>query len=770
MGAQTAQVQFIHNSSDNAIPLVAVWMNDELWTDSLHYHEATSFISVPASDSINWDIRSATDSSVIYYTWTSYLETDSKNIFTLHGHVQSTYQPFQPLSVEHFNQALNLSASSGSADILFFHGASDLDTIDIAETELFELTAFDQLPYGRFSGYINLFPADFGWSMFDVTGISNLGEFSLPIPSLNWSGKAITIVTGGFYNQANNNNGQALGLWATTGDGGPMVCLQPMQWNLNANVQFLHNASLPASQNIRIKVDSIDWQSSVSEHSSTPFAPFPAGKDVILSIHSNLLGSPLDSLWSDTLHLFSGNRYQLIWYGGFTSESPARLLVHEYADYTAPPDQSLRVQFFHGASQWQTISLIEDTVTQTPLFESIPFGFMSDTLTLPTVNEEWLLFSAIDSITALSAPLDTLNLNQQTITMLTSDEWSDDVISAWFCYENGGPMHHLSALTIPETPIFCDVQLVHASSDTMLHSVNVWVNDSLLFPNFQFESASVFTPVQCNNGVIIRITQVDNVSSVLFTDTLMLTPSQQHRLILWGIFDSPHYNPAPELTWYIDENFYASSIESGNTDIRFFHTVADIGDIQVNEASIPVVPFYNEVEVGEMSYIQSVAANENYGIELLNAPSQFLYDSYALPVLEQGWENRSVTLISTGFRQPANNSNGEPLEVWSLLPDGSMSVLPQFVLTENTRVRTKVSIVPNPAQESVRLIATSFGNGWATLHLIGPEGEILLEKKCLTMGGAINESINVQSIPSGIYNIRITSDTNTHTLSLVIQH
>jgi hypothetical protein len=444
--------------------------------------------------------------------------------------------------------------------------------------------------------------------------------------------------------------------------------------------------------------------------------------------------------------------------------------VHEYPDFTTTPDQTMRIQLFHGASQWETISLREDTITQTPLFESIPFGFMSDTLTVPTENEEWLLFSAADSLTALSAPLDTLNMNQHTITALTCDEWTDEGVSLWLSEETGGPMQHLSTLFIPDPPVFCDVQIIHASSDTMLHSVDIWVNDSLLFPNFQFESASVFTPIQCNEEVILRIMQVGNASSVLFTDTLMLAPNQQYRLILWGIFDSQHYNPSPELSWFIDENFNASSVESGNADIRFFHTAADIGDIQVNEASIPVVPFYNVVGVGEMSYTQSLAANENYGIELINASSQFLYETYALPALEQGWENRSVTLISTGFRQPANNSNGEPLEVWALLPDGSMSALPQFVLTENKLTQIEVSIAPNPAHESVRLNATAFGTGWATLQLIGPEGEILLEKKCLTMGGIINESINVQSIPSGLYNIRITSDTNTHTLSLVIQH
>jgi len=768
--AQTAQVQFIHNSSDTELSLVSIWVNNTPWVNNIAYHEATPLTTLPISDSIEWQVRSAVDSNVTYFTWFASLEQNSKNIFTLHGHVQTTYQPSRSLSVEHFSEALSQSASTGSVDILFFHGATEFDTIDIAETELFELTAFDQLPYGRYSGYIGLFPADFGWSILNEGGNGSLGEYALPIATLNWAGQAITIVTAGYFNQANNNDGQPLGMWATTAAGGPMVCLQPMQWNLSAQVQFIHNATLPASQDVRIELDSTIWESSIPEHSSSPFHAFPAGQDVLLSIHSNLLVSPIDSLWSDTLHLTSGNRYQLIWYGGFSPESPAQLHVREYDDSTAMNDATMRLRLFNGASQWETIRLLADTLAQSPLIESVAYGIISDTLTLPITNEEWLLFSGNDSITALQAPLDTLNYNQQTVTALTCDAMNDSGIALWLSRENGGPLHRLSTLIIPEPPIYCDVQWVHASSDTLLRTVDLWFNDSLLFPSISFETASSFVNVQCNDGVIARITEAGNPSTVYFTDTLQLTPNQQHRIILWGIYDSPNYNPAPELDWYIDENFNASSTVAGQTDIRFFHTAGDIGILQVNEASIPIVPFFNQVDIGEMSYTQSLPANQNYGIEVLNAPTQFPYETYALPALEQTWENQSVTLISTGFRQPANNSDGEPLQVWALLPNGSMHALQQFVLTENIARNSHVVVFPNPANEIMLLKAASFDQGLVIVRVFDLYGNIVIEKKCVAHRGNINERVETGLLPSGMYTVQVMGETSIRSAPLVIQH
>ncbi len=767
--AQTALVQFIHNSPDEALQLVDVWLNDSLWADNINYHVATAMLPVTAMPLVHWEVRDALDSSITHCSWNTQLNANSKHIFTFHGHLNSElYNPARPVSVEQFNQAMDLSASATSIDVLFFHGATDLDTVDIAESQLFQLTAFDQLPYGNFSSYINLFTADYGWSILDETGNETMGEYALPISELNWAGNAITIVTGGYFNQSNNNNGQPLGMWATTREGGPMVCLQPLQWNLSADVQFLHNSNAPASGSIHIETDEDVWISNLNAHEATPFIEFPAGKDVVLSVHSNLLGSPLDSIWSDTLHLFSGAKYQLYWFGGSSPEAPAQLIIHPWEPTPILGENTMLLRLFHGSTSAPTVSLRADTTNQISLFEDILYGTVSDTMQLALQNDEWMLFTQADSITAFQAPLDTLNLGQRNVTALTYSDLTDTIPSIWLCSELGGAMHPLSALEIPLPPQYCSVQFIHSSADTLLHDIDIWINDSLYAAPLSFESATAFFTVQCNDSVVVRTTQHAAPQNTLLSDTLYLDANQLHRLFLWGIFDTPNYNPAPAIAWLHDANLSLNASNTSEIDLRFLHAATDLGSIDVNILSAPITPLFSSLETGSLSPTQSLAASNNYDIELLNAPTQFQYDTYAIPALDVDWGNDALVLISTGFRQPANNSNGQSLQVWALTPSGTMVALDDLVYVENSVHSIGLSVFPNPAADYIRISANAFQNAPASLRIMNSYGQIIFESTCDMRRGKIDENVSIEKLAVGFYSATLQIGSEIQSISFCV--
>lgn len=752
MRSQVAQVQFIHNSADTSLARVDIWTNSTLWAENIAYHEATPMMSVDASDASTWELRNSDDSTEILFSWTAQLPPTSKHIFVLHGVNESLhYAPYQPLSVAQLNTALELSAATSSIDVVFFQGTTDLDTVDVAETQLFELTAFDQLAYGGFSEYINLFTADYGWSILNAEGNTTLGEFSLPISSLNWAGKAITIVSGGFYNQTNNNNGQALGLWATTRDGGPMVCLQPIQWNLSANVQFLHNAAIPAAQTVSIETDNNTWQPNLQLHEATSFTPFPAGRDVIVSVNSNLLGNPMDSVWCDTLHLYSGGEYQLYWFGGETTQSPARLLVHPYESTSEIDSTTAVLRLFNGVSLWPELSLLADTLTQSVLIQNVPYGEVSDTTTLPLLSNEWLIYALTDSITALQAPLDTLGLQHRNVTALTFLEANSSIPDVWLSTDLGGAMHRLNTLSIPPTPVFCEVQFVHASADTMLQSIDVWIADSLVYGPLDFENATSFISLQCNEPLQLRITRHNETSVVLYSDTIALQATQKHRLILWGIADTEHYNPSPALRWHVANAIEISAGNPSEFDLNFFHAATDLGSVTVNEISVPVSPLWEIIASGELSSTQSLNASANYGIELRNNPTQFLYQTYALPALTNGWQQKAITLLSTGFRQPVNNSGGQSMQLWALDPSGSMTELTAFVGVEKQDLLNPLTLFPNPTQEYLTIRASASTTGLVEIRLIDIMGKIVYEEVVATPEGQIDALISIDFLPVGSY-------------------
>ncbi len=765
--AQIARVQFIHNASDTSLQQVDIRLNGAMWASDIDFHEATAMMSVAASDSSFWEVSDSEDSTVTYYSWSASLPAASNHIFILNGHLnESNYSPGRALSIHHYSGAIENSASATSVDILFFQGATEFDSVDVAESQLFQLTAFDNLPYGSFSGYINLFSADYGWSLQDASNNQPLGDFSLPVSSLNWAGESITIVSGGYFNQSSNNNGQALGLWATISNGGPMVCLQPLQWELEAAVQFLHSANLPASSSIRVETDDATWIQTIEQHEASTFIPFPAGKDVVLTIHSNLLAGPIDSIWSDTLHLLSGNSYQLIWFG---TETEAHLYTQLVEQANHLSDTQLQLSLFHGASQWPVVSVLADTLLQTPIFTDVAFGSSSDTLTIQTTNEEWLIYSGTDSITAVYAPLETLGLQQRQVTMLTHSLSDSPTPSVWLSTDLGGPMTLLNTLVIPEPPVYCEMQFIHTSADTSLQQVDVWVQDSIVLPAFSFESASAFISVQCNDDIHIRVTKVNQPLVVLLDDTLQLQANQLHRAYLWGIHAAEGYNPSPVLDWKIQEDFTPNASNETLVDIHFFHGATDLGDLQINEASIPVVPFFTVVEPGEISNTQSLDASENYGIELRNYPTQFLYGTYAIPSADQLWEGENIAIVSTGFRQPANNSNGQALRIWSIKPNGIMTELPLFVDINEIDETSDLHLFPNPANNQVHIKLPDNLVGSANLQITSIEGRLLHQEK-IVMGGGRTPTFSTETLPNGLYLVSIQHAGIQMHSQLIVQH
>lgn len=766
--AQTASVQFIHNSADPSIETVDIWINDSLRVDNLVYHHATPMLLMDTVTNAVCQLRNASDSSIVYHSWSVNLAAGSKHIFTLFGQLSiELYAPARPLAVEQFSEALELSTSTSSIDVLFFQGATELDSADIAESQLFQLTAFEQLPYGSYSGYINLFTADYGWSILSTEGEQLFGEYALPVTALNWAGKAITIVTSGFINQSQNNLGHALGMWATTRDGGPMVCLQPLQWNVNAHVQFLHNAS---SDNIRIETDTVAWLTNLDEHTATPYTPFPAGKDVVLTIASGISGQSMDSLWSDTLHLYSGRNYQLIWHGGASPEHPLDLRIHETENTPNLNENQCLLRLFNGSSDFSSINLLADTTIQSPIFQNIGFGSMSDTLSLLTMQEEWILRSSNDSITAFDAPLDTLNLSQKNVTALTYSSTNNNLPSLWLSTEEGGPMHPLSTLVVPEFPVYCMLQLVHVSADTSLQSIDVYLNDTLAVEALEFEAASGLLSARCNQPIPIRITPHGDPLNAIHFDTLEVEPNQSHRLFLWGINNTSGYNPAPALEWALDADFAIESSLEGNTDVNFFHAATDLGAVEIHEITAPVIPLFSSLSSGEFSFAQGINAQANYQIELRNSATQFLYNTYLLPTFGSDWENEAVTLISTGFRQPANNSNGQTLQMWALTPDGAMTPLEENPASIEALNRNNIlSVYPNPAKDLLHVHFTNQGLQNATIRIFDGTGHLVYERKHNPANGIMDETFSLAGLSDGNYTLWISDETQRlcHPFSIV---
>ena len=164
-----------------------------------------------------------------------------------------------------------------------------------------------------------------------------------------------------------------------------------------------------------------------------------------------------------------------------------------------------------------------------------------------------------------------------------------------------------------------------------------------------------------------------------------------------------------------------------------------------------------------MSEMQSLWAQNDYGVEIIHAPTQFSYGNYALPVNTWGWENQSILLISTGFRQPANNSGGEAMELWALEPEGTMYPLADFVGISASNSSEELIVFPNPTSEFIQIQTSDRTNGSVTIQIIDQTGKIVHQSESVIRNGKLEDRVAVENIPSGVYSLILKNDHYLHT-------
>jgi hypothetical protein len=475
-----------------------------------------------------------------------------------------------------------------------------------------------------------------------------------------------------------------------------------------------------------------------------------------------------ENLWCDTLLLLSGQDYQLIWFGGESPSVEAMLYTQEWLLSESISPDSLHVALFNGSAAWPSLSIRSDSTIQFPIIENVSFAGLSNSVSLPNAEEEWILYSASDSLTSLRAPFGTATYAQQQLTALTFPDSAGNRPSIWICLPDGGQMVRLETIVLPELPEFCQLQLVHASADTMLSEIDVWLNDSLCFPSFEFETATPFMTIPCNNSVSIRVTPVGDSLNTISETAFYLEANQLHRLFLWGIFDSQHYNPSPPLAWHVetDASIYAENNDEFN--LHFFHGATDLGVVDLSETTLPVSPLFTNIATGELSQEATFTAENDFVFSLRNSPTQFLFGNYSFPVTALNVAGSSVTLLSTGFRQPANNSNGFALKMWTLMPDGAMIELePHVGMVDYSHNPNTIALFPNPCQSSLHLKASMEAEQDVVVQFVDMVGKVIETHSLPVANGLVERVLATNELPDGLYIALIQSEKKVYRLPFV---
>ena len=81
-----------------------------------------------------------------------------------------------------------------------------------------------------------------------------------------------------------------------------------------------------------------------------------------------------------------------------------------------------------------------------------------------------------------------------------------------------------------------------------------------------------------------------------------------------------------------------------------------------------------------------------------------------------------------------------------------------------------VKLYPNPAKNSVRISLTSAESHMASLQLKSFAGQTILKKSVTLRPGENNFSIELATIPEGMYNVEIITSQKTYSQKLIVWH
>jgi hypothetical protein len=244
------------------------------------------------------------------------------------------------------------------------------------------------------------------------------------------------------------------------------------------------------------------------------------------------------------------------------------------------------------------------------------------------------------------------------------------------------------------------VQVIHNSADAAASVVDVWLDNTLLLDNFAFRTASPFVDAPAGVEFTIAIKDQNSTSpeNPIWSQNYTLADGETYILVAEGIVSPSGYNPATPF----DIAVYPMGRENANmtdkTDVLVHHGSTDAPVVDVVEVGVGAgtivdnlvyADFAGYLELGVLDYV----------LEIRDETGTTTVASYDAPLATLGLDGAAITVVASGFLNPANNSNGPAFGLYvALAAGGDLVMLPVHMQT------ARVQVIHNSADAAVSVV------------------------------------------------------------------
>jgi len=241
-------------------------------------------------------------------------------------------------------------------------------------------------------------------------------------------------------------------------------------------------------------------------------------------------------------------------------------------------------------------------------------------------------------------------------------------------------------------------QIIHNSADPAAQFVDVYIDGNLALPNVEFRTATPYIDFIADAPALIEITPAGS-ATIVYNTTVTLTAGETYVIVASGVLDPTQFDSSVNTIDFNLEIFAGAqqaSTNPGETSLLIHHGATDAPAVDAIEISVPAGPlaqdiaypqFQGYVDVPTLDFLVNVETADNSG----------LVTTYSAPLATLGTSDLALTVVASGFLDPAANQNGAAFGLWAALPTGGALVeLP---------VIAPATAAPDPTEDATDVIS-----------------------------------------------------------------
>ncbi|MCF8331799.1 MAG: DUF4397 domain-containing protein [Bacteroidales bacterium] len=312
------------------------------------------------------------------------------------------------------------------------------------------------------------------------------------------------------------------------------------------------------------------------------------------------------------------------------------------------------------------------------------------------------------------------------------------------------------------------VQVIHNSADLAADTVDVWLNDQILFDNFAFRTASPFVdaPAGIDFDVSVQTKNSTDTVGALAQFTYNLSGGEKYILVANGIVSQSGYMPLKPFDINVFSGARESADDTTKTDVLVHHGSTDAPVVDVAETSVSAGTLVSALDYEDFDGYLSLDPMD-YVLALKDNASGNTVVSYDAPLQSLNLQGSAIMVVASGFLDPSSNSNGKAFGLYvATSMGGELIPLPETTTSGVDETENSFAVYPNPADNYLNIKLENASEATSTINVYDFSGKLVLSQNLPVNQKTIQ--VNIELLKNGLYFLTIVNSNNVMTKKIQI--